>query len=112
MLLIKTSVAAAICTTPPRRSSRAYVIKLRGLRRIKGAVILIENDKMNIKQYKDVVHPFHLPGAMDLFKWSVPFLMEKIGDMMEHLLSKSRAAEISSMDAEEVKVILEKQQTE
>lgn len=27
----------------------------------KGAVILIENDKMNIKQYKDVTHPFHLP---------------------------------------------------
>jgi len=27
----------------------------------KGAVILIENDKMNIKQYKDVSHPFHLP---------------------------------------------------
>ena len=28
----------------------------------KGAVILLENDKMNIKQYKDVPHPFYLPG--------------------------------------------------
>ena len=41
-------------------------------------------------------HPFHLPQGMDLFKWSVPFLMEKIGDMMEHLLSRSRANEIAN----------------
>ena len=82
----------------------------------KGAVILIENDKMNIKQYKDVVHPFHLPQGMDLFKWSVPFLMEKIGDMMDHLMKKSRANEIQnqgdSLDGQEVQAILEQQQTE
>ncbi len=78
----------------------------------KGAVILIENDKMNIKQYKDVQHPFHLPQGMDLFKWSVPFLMEKIGDMMEHLMAKSRASELEkkpSIDDGEVQSILEKQ---
>jgi len=51
----------------------------------KGAVILIENDKMNIKQYKDVDHPFHLPNGLDLFKWSVPFLMEKVTDMLINL---------------------------
>lgn len=62
----------------------------------KGAVILIENDKMNIKQYKDVVHPFHLPGGMDLFKWSVPFLIEKIGAMMDELFKKSRARELQN----------------
>lgn len=54
----------------------------------KGAVILIENDKMNIKQYKDVTHPFHLPQGMDLFKWSIPFLMEKITDMLGHMTKK------------------------
>ena len=67
----------------------------------KGAVILIENDKMNIKQYKDVVHPFHLPGGMDLFKWSVPFLIEKIGAMMDELFKKSRARELQNSAAEE-----------
>ena len=55
----------------------------------KGAVILIENDKMNIKQYKDVAHPFHLPGGMDLFGWSVPFLMEKVSDMLMHFTRKA-----------------------
>lgn len=53
---------------------------------------------------------------MDLFKWSVPFLMEKIGDMMEHLMTKSRASEIDSgetenrgesLDGEQVQAILQ-----
>lgn len=59
----------------------------------KGAVILIENDKMNIKQYKDVPTPFHLPNDMDLFKWSVPFLMEKVSDMLFHLTAKNSKIE-------------------
>ena len=62
------------------------------------------------------MHPFHLPQGMDLFKWSVPFLMEKIGDMMDHLMKKSRANEIQnqgdSLDGQEVQAILEQQQTE
>ena len=56
----------------------------------KGAVILIENDKMNIKQYKDVEQPFNLPNNLDLFSWSLPFLADKIGEMMDHLLTKSQ----------------------
>lgn len=55
----------------------------------KGAVILIENDKMNIKQYKDVEQPFSLPNGLDLFSWSLPFLADKIGEMMDHLLKKN-----------------------
>ena len=55
----------------------------------KGAVILIENDKMNIKQYKDVEQPFNLPNGLDLFSWSLPFLADKIGEMMDHLLRKN-----------------------
>jgi len=65
----------------------------------KGAVILIENDKMNIKQYKDVAHPFHLPGGMDLFGWSVPFLMEKVSDMLIHFTKK---ANLQDVDKKEV----------
>lgn len=56
----------------------------------KGAVILIENDKMNIKQYKDVEQPFNLPNNLDLFSWSLPFLADKIGEMMDHLLTKQK----------------------
>lgn len=55
----------------------------------KGAVILIENDKMNIKQYKDVDHPFHLPGDIDLFSWSIPFLSDKVSEMLMYIISKN-----------------------
>ena len=60
-----------------------------GSYRNKGAVILIENDKMNIKQYKDVEQPFHLPGGLDLFTWSLPFLADKIGEMIDYILMKN-----------------------
>lgn len=59
---------------------------------------------------------------MDLFKWSVPFLMEKIGDMMEHLMKKSNAAKFAaldkdkegseSMEASDVQAILQEQQVQ
>lgn len=55
----------------------------------KGAVILIENDKMNIKQYKDVEQPFNLPNNLDLFSWSLPFLADKIGEMMDNLIKRN-----------------------
>lgn len=57
----------------------------------KGAVILIENDKMNIKQYKDVDHPFHLPGDLDLFSWSIPFLAEKVAEMLFSIVGSNSA---------------------
>ena len=44
---------------------------------------------MNIKQYKDVEQPFHLPGNLDLFSWSLPFLVDKIAEMMDYLLMKN-----------------------
>lgn len=75
----------------------------------KGAVILIENDKMNIKQYKDVPTPFHLPNDMDLFKWSVPFLMEKVTDMLMQIVKKTSKDELKDEDVfgTDVKGILE-----
>ena len=55
----------------------------------KGAVILIENDKMNVKQYKDVAHPFILPNNQNLFEWSLPFLGDKVTDMLVAIAKKA-----------------------
>jgi hypothetical protein len=44
---------------------------------------------MNIKQYKDVEEPFHLPGGLDLFAWSLPFLIDKIGEIMDYIVQKN-----------------------
>jgi serine/threonine-protein phosphatase 2B catalytic subunit len=64
----------------------------------KGAVVLIENDKMNIKQYKNVQEPFQLPNGLDLFTWSLPFLADKVVDMFENML-----ANLSDMDIKTVR---------
>ena len=74
----------------------------------KGAVILIENDKMNIKQYKNVEHPFHLPNDMDLFAWSFPFLSEKVNEMLLRILAHKDSdlavtdEEINKTDVKEI----------
>lgn len=69
----------------------------------KGAVIVIENERMNIKQYKDVDHPFHLPGDIDLFTWSMPFLAEKITDMLFNIIGKD--SEFSPKTAKEAQQV-------
>ena len=46
---------------------------------------------MNIKQYKDVDHPFHLPGNIDLFAWSIPFLAEKVTEMLFSIVGSNSA---------------------
>ena len=52
---------------------------------------------MNIKQYKDVEQPFNLPNGLDLFSWSLPFLADKIGEMMDHLLKKNEVVDRNSI---------------
>ena len=87
----------------------------------KGAVILIENDKMNIKQYKDVAEPFNLPNNLDLFSWSLPFLVDKIGEMLDYLMKKQQtvpkdalklAKRSSDVDFDKIMTTLEKQEEE
>jgi serine/threonine-protein phosphatase 2B catalytic subunit len=64
---------------------------------------------MNIKQYKEVPSPFHLPNDMDLFKWSVPFLMEKVSDMFVHIIKQNAKLDIKDeeIDKVDLKTLLE-----
>ena len=55
----------------------------------KGAVIVLENDnKLTIKQYRNVEHPYHLPRNMDLFNFSIPYLAEQVSNMLLHFVGK------------------------
>jgi len=54
----------------------------------KGAVIVLENDnKLTIKQYRNVDHPYHLPHNMDLFSFSIPYLADQVSGMLYNLVS-------------------------
>ena len=53
----------------------------------KGAIIKFVDDSLNIQQYSFAGHPFVLPNNMNVFTWSMPFVAEKVVQMLYKMIN-------------------------
>jgi serine/threonine-protein phosphatase 2B catalytic subunit len=54
----------------------------------KASVLIIDKGNLSLKQYEETEPPYRLPDNMDVFSWSVPFLAEKVTNMLYNIIKK------------------------
>ena len=52
----------------------------------KGAIINIAGGEMDVVQFDAAPHPYTLPSFMNVFNWSIPFVAEKVTELVQSII--------------------------
>jgi len=64
----------------------------------KAAILKFDNSTLNVLQFNSSPHPYYLPNFMDIFAWSMPFVIEKVLEFASEILASQGGLEFEGED--------------